>query len=291
MSTTTVKGDPGEIPDMLKRALEPSKPVPAPAPPAPHEYKFHQYSELFPLMDTDGSEFKGLIANIKAHGLREPIVLFHGEILEGRNRYLAIKQFRQPMDEDFTQYDVVKHGQPLHYVVSVNLHRRHLNESQRAYAAAQVSKMTKGDNQHSKDRVSTAAAAALMNVSPAAVKVAKKLTLDGDPELQRAVRDGKVRLGALASGVLTKPKAQQMAAVQQKKADAAANRAKSAKQPEPPPPAMEPATTAVTEMKVVLPDGIDDLVAALIAKLKALRPEDRPGKVLWVMERVRAEAG
>jgi ParB-like chromosome segregation protein Spo0J len=46
---------------------------------------FHEAASIFPLIK--GDEFTELLADIKAHGLREPITLHQdGRILDGRNR-------------------------------------------------------------------------------------------------------------------------------------------------------------------------------------------------------------
>ncbi len=50
--------------------------------------EFHPVSSLFPL--TQGKEFDDLVADIREHGLREPIWLHKGgRILDGRNRSRA----------------------------------------------------------------------------------------------------------------------------------------------------------------------------------------------------------
>ena len=51
------------------------------------ELKYRRISNLFPLMS--GDQFQELVEDVKANGLRTPIVLFEGEILDGRNRYRA----------------------------------------------------------------------------------------------------------------------------------------------------------------------------------------------------------
>lgn len=95
------------------------------------EYEYHHLCELFPQMPTE--EFSQLTEDIKTNGLHQPIVLYEGKILDGKHRYLACKASKvTPEFEQFTGTDA------LSYVVSQNLHRRHMTQSQRAAFALEV---------------------------------------------------------------------------------------------------------------------------------------------------------
>ncbi|HTQ33530.1 MAG TPA: ParB N-terminal domain-containing protein [Stellaceae bacterium] len=79
------------------------------------------------------AEYRALVEDIRQHGQREPIVLYDGRILDGRNRWRACRELGvEPKCIEWTEAD----GAPSVFVVSRNLHRRHLNEAQRAEIAA-----------------------------------------------------------------------------------------------------------------------------------------------------------
>ena len=95
----------------------------------------HPAAELFPLMK--GTDFGLLVEDIDANGLREPILVYRGLILDGRNRLRACEI--AGVEPRFVEWDGV--GSPLALVLSRNLHRRHLNEGQRAIIAARAKGM------------------------------------------------------------------------------------------------------------------------------------------------------
>jgi hypothetical protein len=87
---------------------------------------FHRFADLFPVME--GAEFEEFVADIEAHGLREVITLYQGEVLEGRNRYRACQRLKiEPRFEKFEGDDVAAAA----FVTSRNIHRRHLTAAQR----------------------------------------------------------------------------------------------------------------------------------------------------------------
>src|SRR5690242_6164271 len=92
---------------------------------------YHQLANIFPLIE--GDAFKALVADVKEHGVREPIWLYQEKILDGRNRYRAASAAKVKCPSQ-----VYRGNDPLAFVISLNLKRRHLDESQRGLAAARV---------------------------------------------------------------------------------------------------------------------------------------------------------
>jgi hypothetical protein len=105
------------------------------------ELKFHPIADMFPLME--GEDFDALVANIKANGLQENMILYEGMILDGRNRYRACKAafgevhywyFRELNNHKNDRFD------PVAYVISANIHRRHLTAEQKRDLIAKLLK-------------------------------------------------------------------------------------------------------------------------------------------------------
>lgn len=171
----------------------------------PKEYAPHPIAQVFPSMV--GDEFERFEQDIREHGLREPIVLFEGKILDGRNRYLACQLSGIPL-----KFKTWKGpGSPVDYVISKNLSRRHLDESQRAMVAAKLATLREGRPKTNTTQIcapSQAEAAKAMNVSPRSVQSAKKVQKSGDKKLIKAVEAGDVSVSAAAkrtNGKAAKP--------------------------------------------------------------------------------------
>ena len=107
----------------------------------------HEYANLFPMMSTD--EMDALINDMRARGYdtSSPIVTYKGKILDGRNRYAAAKVAE--VEAVFVEYDGTD---LLSFVLSKNLHRRHLNETQRAGVAEKIAKLPHGGDRKSKNQ-------------------------------------------------------------------------------------------------------------------------------------------
>ena len=89
--------------------------------------QFHEIATIFPLMD--GNELIALVADIKENGLLEPIITHEGKIVDGRNRYRACELAEvEPRFEEWKSKGVSL----IAWIVSKNLHRRHLTSSQAA---------------------------------------------------------------------------------------------------------------------------------------------------------------
>lgn len=92
----------------------------------------HPAAAMFPMMPAD--ELQALSADIGAHGLVEPVVLFEGKILDGRNRVKACELAGVRVDT--VAWVPQDDRTPVEFVISSNLYRRHLSTSQRAIIAA-----------------------------------------------------------------------------------------------------------------------------------------------------------
>jgi hypothetical protein len=178
----------------------------------------HPLAELFPPLAAP--ELAALTADIAAYGVHEAIVLFEGQILDGRNRFHACQTLGLPCPtRAYTGDD------PLAYVVSLNLQRRHLNESQRAMVAAKLANMRQGARtdvqpQVNLPEVSNAKAADTLNISESLVKHAKKVQAEAQPEVIQAVETGHIAVSAAAK-LAEQPVAVQRAVVQELETGAA----------------------------------------------------------------------
>ena len=168
-------------------------------------YEMHPLCTLFPPMT--GAEFAALRDDIKTNGLRQMIVLKDGMILDGGNRYRAcLEAGVTPRFVDYIGENLAA------YVLSVNLHRRHMTPGQQAVIVASAQDwaraQTRGGDRKSDqsqpvdfDSVEkrSAASGASRVTQMRADKVAK-----ADPELAVKVGHGEVSLPVAVAQVEAK---------------------------------------------------------------------------------------
>lgn len=157
----------------------------------------HKFADIFPMVE--GEQAEQLKLDIKENGLIQPIVLFEGKILDGRNRYKASRELG--LTPKFETYNGEK---PLEYVISGNLKRRHLTKDQRAVIAQEVMPMLE---EEAKKRMSAAGrgdkivtpsksreqASKIFDVGTTYIQQIKKIK-ESHPEKLDAIKSGKTTL-------------------------------------------------------------------------------------------------
>ena len=163
-------------------------------------YPLHPVVEIFPVMDE--LTFANLTEDIRVNGQHEPILLWRGQVIDGRHRLRACEELGiapkvREVDADLD---------PIGLVLSLNLHRRHLSESQRAMVAAKLANMPRGGalyrsaylHTDSTPQVSAATAAEMLNVSERLVKSARHIREHGSLDLVTTVERGDVAVSTAA---------------------------------------------------------------------------------------------
>ena len=166
-------------------------------------YKDHPLANLLPLLTQP--ELRDLADDIRENGLLAPVTLFEGRILDGRNRYRACKLAGvEPKFREFKGKD------PLAFVLSANVHRRHLSESQRAMIAARVATMERGrpkSEAEAGSKKAVADAARELDVSPASVKRAKRVLREAPAAEVEAVERGEKTVNQVVVEIKKKKRA------------------------------------------------------------------------------------
>ncbi|MER5348933.1 ParB/RepB/Spo0J family partition protein [Kitasatospora sp. NPDC002551] len=157
-------------------------PCPRPRPTKEPHLKIHPYADMFPLLAED--EMHDLAEAIKTHGLLEPIVLGpDGVLLDGRNRLAACE--RAGVTPTFTTYTGTDQ---VAYILSANVHRRHISAGQRAMVQAMYLSLSGHSlRTHAK----------LHAISRTRLSLANTV-LKTAPDLADRVRDGKLPLDTAA---------------------------------------------------------------------------------------------
>lgn len=170
---------------------------------------FHPLADIFPFLE--GKDFDELVASIKASGgPRENIVLYEGMILDGRNRARACEVLGLK-----PKYSVLPEWiDPLIFVLDRNLHRRHLDDRQRASVAGKIANLSRGGDR-SKPPIgglSVEKSAEVLNVAPRQVERARVVHQHGGPEVRQALDRGEISV-SIAEEIARLPAQEQPAAI------------------------------------------------------------------------------
>lgn len=185
-------------------------------------YEPHEFCLAFPEMTTD--EFRRLAADIRDNGLLDEITLYENKILDGRHRYRAcLQEHIEPRTREYSG------SNPAGFVLSKNGKRRDLTESQRAMAGVKLvavesarakarqaaTQIKSGEpprsDPHGSDRESGRSAQLVgdkLGIGKNTVNRAIKVTRKGEPEVVKAVEQGRMTVTEAARVVDLNPAAQ-----------------------------------------------------------------------------------
>lgn len=218
VKTTAPEPEAPAAADVTKQSDATSEGAPCAPESAEFAYPVHPAAKIFPMMPQ--KELQDLADDIKINGLREPIVVFEGRKVDGRNREAAcLLAGVEPRYREWSG-----EGSVVAWVLSVNLHRRHLTDTQRALIGARAREafaleaeerrnaklaQNKGatvsadlryrELSRSEEGKSAEVAAAQLQVSTRAVEQASAVIARGAEALVDAVTSGAVSLDAAAA--------------------------------------------------------------------------------------------
>ena len=173
------------------------------------EHEIHPAATLFPMMDA--ASFEMLKADIKENGQEKCITFFDGMLLDGRNRMKACEELGiEPLIEEIEDSGDASFD-PFRWVLSMNLHRRHLTESQRAMVAAKLATFRRGEIGNGRKidppigGSTVEQAATMLNVGRGSVERAKQVLEYGSKEIIEAVEQGQLPVSFTAKVVTEEP--------------------------------------------------------------------------------------
>ena len=97
-------------------------------------YKVHAVANLFPILA--GQAYSELRQSLEQNGQQQPIILYNGVLLDGRNRLKILLELgKQPVFEEYNGSLA-----PDEYILTANLFRRHLTDEQRTMVTTEALK-------------------------------------------------------------------------------------------------------------------------------------------------------
>lgn len=160
------------------------------------QYESHPAAAAFPLMM--GEDYAELVDDIRSNGLLRPITRMPGRklvILDGRNAFRAcIDAGVEPTFVEYGGHD------PVRFVISMNLRRRHLSASVRALAAARLMTLAPGrpKKQGRTAQLSKRDVAKELGIGERTVQIARSVLKHAVPEVVAAVERGDMTITAAA---------------------------------------------------------------------------------------------
>lgn len=162
------------------------------------DLKIHPAADVFPMLSDE--ELRVLADDIAKNGLQHPVMTWNDVIVDGRNRWMAAKKYGCPIRTEDIEFE--SEEKCIRYIISTNIHRRHLTESQRADISAALANLEHGDNQHRTGKsaapITQAQAAKMMGVSERLVRDAK-MVQEQAPDLAAKVKAGELKVSRAAA--------------------------------------------------------------------------------------------
>lgn len=170
--------------------------------------KIHPLCEMWPVLPDD--QLAELAEDIKANGLRQKILIYDGQVIDGRNRLMAME--RAGIEVAAEHFEHWKGANPAALVISLNARRRHMPLASRALMVAKIRSEWLPGSQ-SEPKMTIAEAAKVAKLSPAVIKRANTVITQGIDAVQSAAASGAVGLKAAARvAKMPKPKQRRAAA-------------------------------------------------------------------------------
>ena len=164
----------------------------------PNPLEPHPFAALFPELPPE--ELTQLARDIKERGQLEPIILYKGLILDGRNRYRACQIAGvKPRIEEFNAKAAKR--SPEEFVLSRNLRRRHLSVGQKAAIALdwseqiELSPEPEKNKERGRPKGTLSEAAKYIGINEQRVFEVRQIR-DANPTLYREVKDGRRSLNS-----------------------------------------------------------------------------------------------
>lgn len=173
-------------------------------------YQQHPLSAVFPPMTPE--EFQSLKDSIDANGVLNPITIYEGMVLDGWHRYQAAME----LGMDCPEVELDEWIEPKDFVLAQNKNRRHITAAQLAMATTAVYEWVPRGRQNkpamSAGLKTSAELAEISGTSERTIRQAKSVMKNATPEVQDAVKSGKIGLYK-AQEISKLPKGEQAAAI------------------------------------------------------------------------------